>query len=493
MGTRLNDLSLKYKFWAINMVAFITTLLLVMYAIHLEQGSRAQDAIAATKQQARLLEAWPATSPLPDNNIASVLVFKSGQSPVVDGVSLKAQPGWTTFPEADHLLASHPILGAHLVQHASGQWAAVVASTPSMRQILGEHFFYYAGMVALLMTVLLASSQIMIRFLLKHLNALKDVMMHVERSGDLAARVPVSSNDEVGQMAVTFNAMQEGYRRIVTTVSQAATQLDQGTRRLATSMDEVRQGMLGQQVETDSAVTAINQMTVTVQNIAQHADATRAQSHTTDQLASNGQAVVSRVEHSISSLSQGVQHTAETIQQLAEDSHKINSVVGVIHGIAEQTNLLALNAAIEAARAGDMGRGFAVVADEVRSLARRVQDSTDEITNMVLELQKRTQEAVQSMQESSVRADACAQEALEASSALEAITGAVAQIRESNTQIAVAARQQAEVATHLSHSVAGIRDVTEKTVQQTQSSAKTSNDLAGLSNELSKAIGQLKL
>lgn len=473
------------------MVACVTTLLLVIYAIHLEQGSRVKDVIAATQQQAALLEAWPKAEPLP--NLPFIHTYNAGQPIVVDGVNIRPQAGWINLPQADRLLATTPTFGLYLIQRPSGDWVSVAATAPSMRQIFTNHFVNYAGMVALLMMVLLASSQVLIRFLLKHLNALKDVMMHVERSGDLSARVPVSSNDEVGQMAVTFNAMQAGYLRIVSTVAQAATRLDSGTRQLAISMDQVRQGMLGQQTETDAAATAVNEMTVTVQQIAQHADDTRGQSNAADQLATEGQHVVSKVEHSISALSQGVQHTTQTIQQLAEGSQKINSVVSVIHGIAEQTNLLALNAAIEAARAGDMGRGFAVVADEVRNLARRVQDSTDEITNMVLELQNQTHEAVQSMQDSASQADACAQQAQEANHALEAITKAVAQIRESNTQIAVAARQQAHAATDLTHSISSVRDVTEQTVQQTLNSAKTSAELAGLSGELNQAIGQLKL
>jgi len=97
------------------------------------------------------------------------------------------------------------------------------------------------------------------------------------------------------------------------------------------------------------------------------------------------------------------------------------------------------------------------------------------------------------MQESSLKADDCVREAGEAALALEAITGAVAQMRESNTQIAVAAEQQSQVAEELSRSVTGIRDVTERTVEQTVTSATTSAELAALSAELSRAIRQLKL
>ncbi|EPU8934050.1 methyl-accepting chemotaxis protein, partial [Pseudomonas aeruginosa] len=266
-----------------------------------------------------------------------------------------------------------------------------------------------------------------------------------------------------------------------------------GAQALARSMGQVRQGMLGQQSETDQTATAINEMSTTVFHIAQHAADTRDQSQEADRLAGAGQQAVSRVSTSIAGLSQGVQDTAEMIQKLAEDSQKISGVVNVIHGIAEQTNLLALNAAIEAARAGEMGRGFAVVADEVRNLARRVQDSTDEITQMILALQSGTRDAVEFMQESSLKADGCVSQAGDAGEALAAIANAVAQMRESNTQIAVAAEQQSQVAEEMTRSVVGIRDVTELTVQQTVESAATSQQLVDLAGDLTRAIGQLRL
>ncbi|WP_217473809.1 methyl-accepting chemotaxis protein [Stutzerimonas stutzeri] len=486
----IRDLSLKYKFWALNMVTFVTTLLLVLFALQLEQKSRSLDAKTSAQTLASVVQRWPEGSPLPRD--PNLIVLSAGQPLSVDQRTVPAVEGWNEI-DHDRLFASTPVIGAQLVTRPGGEKLAVLVRTPSVWQLLTEHFFSYALAVAVLMLALLAASQVMIRFLLSHLNTLKDVMLHVERSGDLAARVPLDSRDEVGQMAGAFNAMQAGYQRIVSTVTQAATRLNDGAGRLATGMNEVRQGMLGQKSETDQAAAAINEMTATVHHIADHARDTRDQSEQADHLAGDGHRVVTRVERSISNLSQGVQQTAETIGRLAADSQKISGVVSVIHSIAEQTNLLALNAAIEAARAGEMGRGFAVVADEVRSLARSVQVSTDEITQMIEGLQAMTRDAVEFMQESSFKADQCVTEAREAGLALEAITAAVAQMRENNTQIAVAAEQQSGVAEELNRSVTGIRDVTERTVQQTAASATTSAELAALSGELGKAIQQFKL
>jgi hypothetical protein len=55
MGRWLSNISLKYKFWAVNAVAFITTLLLVLYALQIEQRARADDAEAFHQARQQLL------------------------------------------------------------------------------------------------------------------------------------------------------------------------------------------------------------------------------------------------------------------------------------------------------------------------------------------------------------------------------------------------------------------------------------------------------
>ena len=490
MGAWIRDLSLKYKFWAVNAVAFLTTLLLVLYAMQVEQQTLVSAAKRAAQEQAQLLADWPAEQALPRDE--QLLSFAKGSAPNRAGTAeLARAQGWVELanqaPGADQSL-----IGAQVIDLANGQRLAVLAHAPSFWQVFEQRAFGYAVVVCILMLALLAASQLLIHFLLVHLNTLKDVMLQVEKSGDLNARVPLSGRDEVGQMASAFNAMQSGYLRIVSAVAQAASRLDVDADRLALNMQNVRQGMLGQQSETDQVATAINEMSATVHHIAQYTAETRDQSKNADSLAGAGQNAVVRVGQSIAGLSAGVQQTAEMIQRLATDSQKISNVVNEIHGIAEQTNLLALNAAIEAARAGEMGRGFAVVADEVRNLAKRVQTSTDEITTMIGTLQAGTRDAVDFMQESSFKADDCVQQAQEAGEALAAIAGAVGQMRDSNTQIAVAAEQQSQVAEEMTRAVVSIRDVTEQTVQQTVESASTSKHLAELATDLSKAIRQLK-
>ncbi|SNS74253.1 methyl-accepting chemotaxis protein [Granulicella rosea] len=78
------------------------------------------------------------------------------------------------------------------------------------------------------------------------------------------------------------------------------------------------------------------------------------------------------------------------IDDLHQESSRIEEIIRIVSEIADQTSLLALNAAIEAARAGDLGRGFAVVAQEVRELSQRTQGSLVQAQAVVGQVRTKT-------------------------------------------------------------------------------------------------------
>ena len=472
-------LQLKYKFWAVNSVTFVSTVLLVLVALWVEQ-----DRIHELRQElARELLVQPATSALPSgllwmpaNNVAAI----AGKSAT-----------WLSMEQLPRSPSTGAIHGAWLIEH-DGEARLLGVERQGYFALLLDRAPLYAVVVLVLMLGVLAVSQLLISFITRNLLALRDVMLTVQDIGDLTLRAPVASRDEVGAMAQTFNAMQSAQQEVVGTVRQAAGQLEQGTDEMARLMGSVKDGMLTQQGETDMVAAAVNEMSATVQDIAGNSAVTRDQSTQADALAREGRDQVLRVSQTITGLATSIERCTRHMQKLEGHSQEISGVVRVIRDIAEQTNLLALNAAIEAARAGDSGRGFAVVADEVRALAQRVQSSTDEIQRMIEALQGGTHDAVADMQDSARLTHESVEQVEQAGASLADITASVSQISNGNSEIASAVEQQSEVAESITQSVIQIRDVTEQTVLQTVQSAATSEQLAALAHQLTAAVGRLK-
>ena len=92
------------------------------------------------------------------------------------------------------------------------------------------------------------------------------------------------------------------------------------------------------------------------------------------------------IEYLLSSVNQSEaarSTVAAKMNELIENTEKMNSIVEMINSVTSQTSLLSLNASIEAARAGDAGKGFAVVAGEISSLAKQTSEATVNITKLI--------------------------------------------------------------------------------------------------------------
>lgn len=324
------------------------------------------------------------------------------------------------------------------------------------------------------------------------LQALLKVCDHIAE-GRLTAPLEINGRGDCGRLETALATMQVQLKVVIDDLQMTARQVADGSARTRGALEEILRRTEAGNLNVTEMSAAVEELSASIEQVAQNAGDTASLSEISRDTIVSGTRQLDVVRQRTLDAARAVEDAQTRISALSQAISNISRVTQTIHDIADQTNLLALNAAIEAARAGEMGRGFAVVADEVRNLAKRVQDSTDEITQMINALQSGTRDAVEFMQESSFKADGCVEQAQAAGEALAAIAGAVALMRESNTQIAVAAEQQSQVAEEMTRSVVGIRDVTELTVQQTVNSASTSHELAELAGELSRAIRQLRL
>ncbi|MFH1494276.1 MAG: methyl-accepting chemotaxis protein [Pseudomonadota bacterium] len=215
--------------------------------------------------------------------------------------------------------------------------------------------------------------------------------------GELATRVHLANEDELGIVAQSFNKMAEELSALISQTHNSADHVNKACIAVTGMTDRVSSSS---QIQTDQAAIAarsISQLNEIVKDVAAKAEEAVAAAVEANQVSNEGQRIVGNSVAGINAVARTIADSAKTIEVLGQQSEEIGTILQVIRDIAEQTNLLALNAAIEAARAGEQGRGFAVVADEVRKLAERTSGATTEISAIIAAIQNGTKQAVTAM------------------------------------------------------------------------------------------------
>lgn len=354
------------------------------------------------------------------------------------------------------------------------------------------------ALTILLMLIAVAIAIVTVVFspslIVKPLNQLKTMVSELASvGGDLTRRLPVSGNNEIGDVAVKTNEFISTLQKMIGEVQQQLTELEQAAANIA-QKTELTSNKAGEQTShIEQVLTAIHQMQHAVQEIASNASLTNGATEDANKAADSSGKVIRQSMQQINVLAKDISQVVKAISDLEVESRNIVSVLEVIGGIAEQTNLLALNAAIEAARAGDAGRGFAVVADEVRTLASRTQQSTKDIHDMINRLQHGVSQAVSAMDNAKNQVSETEQHASSASSYLDNIVSGIANINDMATQIAAATEQQSTVAEHVNQTVNGISQNANELSDLARDTGNDGVRVRKLVQQVSAQVGRFKV
>ena len=322
------------------------------------------------------------------------------------------------------------------------------------------------------------------------LDRTSDWMEDVLSSGDLRKRLSLDRRDVIGSIARRADKFSSSVQATVQGIADIAQQVALATKDVSSGMKSSHTSAQTQSEATSSAAAAIEQVTVSIGEVAAHAKTTMQTATHTGEVSRQGTVITQNASRTIESLADTVRLSAEQVESLGQRSAEISRVTGVIKEIADQTNLLALNAAIEAARAGESGRGFAVVADEVRKLAERTARATQEIAQMTQSIQSETQHAVDGMR-------AGAQQVADGVDLVKATEESLRQINlemskttEMVGEISHASDEQQSAMIELAQNVERVATMTEQNVVVVNQTSETVDYLNSVVARMRKAVTQ---
>lgn len=300
----------------------------------------------------------------------------------------------------------------------------------------------------------------------------------------LAVKSYSKEQGAMAQLETALIANQAHLNTVLTRIEDSANRVNGDAEHALSMSTSTVQQLRQQQQQTELVATAMNEMTTTIANVADHVQATARQASDADTLARQGSGIAEHTRAAMLTLQTTVNGISQAVTELASQTSHINQAAQLIEQIAEQTNLLALNAAIEAARAGEQGRGFAVVADEVRSLASRTTASTKQIYQIIHQLSEQAKQSVQVAEHGCQDAATGVARVQEAQQMLLGISERVMNISSMATQMAAAVEQQATVAEDINQQVVAIAALAHTSMQQGESVQHAGQQLNNTADEL---------
>ncbi|MDJ0632877.1 MAG: methyl-accepting chemotaxis protein [Xenococcaceae cyanobacterium MO_188.B29] len=323
--------------------------------------------------------------------------------------------------------------------------------------------------------------------LLKFLDTIEDAA-----GGDLTVRAEMTSS-EVAIVADFFNAIIENLQELITQVKQSANLVNSSVGVNEEEILHLVEKTLRQATQISQTLKAVENMNLSIQEVAQNAKSAAEVAKTAASMAETGEEAIDKTVNTIVQLRSTVIETGDKVKRLDESSERIFKAISLINQIALKTNLLAVNASIEAARAGEEGRGFAVVAEEIGKLANQSATATKEIEQILGNIQQETDEVLRVMEVGIAQVAKGTNQVSEAKQSLGQIFEVSGHIDQLVATISQAAVSQAETSQYVSNLMEKIANISENTADSSRQIAHSLEQTVEIVQKMQTSIGTFKV
>lgn len=315
---------------------------------------------------------------------------KSAVSTTINGAE------YVKYQHKDYLFMYSKVIDSGAVLCAMIPKSTILSKADSIRQI--------TVIIVIIACILAVLTGFAISFGID--KAIKHIILKLKEAskGDLTVEFKTNRHDEfrilMDEINNTFSNMKELISQVKNLSEDASIESAdvvktsesflKATEDITVAMNEIEQGVMQQAKDAEKCLLQMDHLSEKIVLMSDNTKEVTKIAEETKGSIEKGTIITKKLNDQTKSTIDITSDIVGEIENLAEKSMLINSIINIINEISNQTNLLSLNASIEAARAGTAGRGFAVVAEEIRNLSEQIKRNTNDIKSIIGNIQDST-------------------------------------------------------------------------------------------------------